>query len=81
VNVVFVLLAVASSLWLMIRLFPDSRVVLALESLAGFRAVGSLFSEGLLYPLVLLAGQIAFWMGARALWGAAVRRLEGWEEG
>lgn len=79
-NVVFVLLAVSFSLWLTVRLFPDSRVVQATRSLAGYGAVGWLHSEKLFYPLVLLAGQIAFWIGVRVLCGAAVRRLEGWEE-
>lgn len=80
VNSVFVLWIIATFVWLMVRLFPDSRVVLALQALAGYGAVGWLFSDSLWIPLVLASGQAVFWIGMRVLWDAAVRRLEGWEE-
>jgi hypothetical protein len=78
-NLGFVLITTAAFVWLMIRLFPDSPTVLAIQSLAGYAVVGWLFSDKLWVPLGLVGSQVLFWIGARALWAAAVRRLEGWE--
>jgi hypothetical protein len=78
-NLSFVLVTIAAFVWLMVRLFPDSPVVLAIQSLAGYAAVGWLFSDKLWAPLGLVGSQVLFWIGARALWTAAVHRLEGWE--
>jgi hypothetical protein len=79
-NLSFVLVTTAAFVWLMVRLYPDSRVVLAVQALAGYGPVGWIFSEKLWIPLTLMASQVLFWLGAKALWAAAVRRLEGWEE-
>ena len=79
-NMVFGLLTIATSVWLMVRLFPESRVVLALQAFAGYGAVGWLFSDKLWIPLGLVSSQVVFWVGVKLLWDAAVRRLEGWEE-
>jgi hypothetical protein len=78
-NLSFVLVTTAAFVWLMVRLFPDSAAVLAIQSLAGYAAVGWLFSDKLWVPLGLVGSQVLFWIGAKALWTAAVRRLEGWE--
>ncbi len=79
-NSVFVLWIIATFVWLMVRLLPDSRVVLTLQALAGYGAVRWLFSDSLWIPLVLASGQAVFCIGMRVLWDAAVRRLEVWEE-
>ena len=79
-NLSFVLVTTVAFVWLMVRLFPDSRVVLAVQALAGYGPVGWIFSDKLWIPLTLVASQVLFWLGAKALWAAAVRRLEGWEE-
>jgi hypothetical protein len=63
----------------MVRLFPGSPAILAIQSLAGSAVVDWLFSDKLWIPLVLLGSQGLFWMGAKVLWTAAVHRLEGWE--
>jgi hypothetical protein len=78
-NLGFVLITTAAFVWLMVRLFPDSTAVRAIQPLAGYAAVGWLFSDKLWVPLGLVGSQVLFWIGARALWAAAVRRLEGWE--
>jgi hypothetical protein len=78
-NLSFVLITTASLVWLMVRLFPDSRLVLVVQSLAGYAPVGWLFSDKLWIPLGLVGIQVLFWIGAGALWAAAVRRLEEWE--
>ena len=78
-NLSFVLVTTASFVWLLIRLLPDSRLVLAIQSLAGYTPVSWLLSETLWVPLILVVSQVLFWIGARALWTAAVHRLEGWE--
>jgi hypothetical protein len=54
--------------------------VLAIRVLAGYGAVGWIFSEKLWIPFVLVSGQVVFWVGVKVLWDAAVRRLERWEE-
>jgi hypothetical protein len=79
-NLVFVLLTIATFVWLMVRLFPGSRVVLAIQALAGYGVVGWIFSDRLWVPLALVSGQVVFGVGVKVLWDAAVRRLEGWEE-
>jgi hypothetical protein len=79
INSIYMLLTIATFVWLMIRLFVDSLVVAAIQALAGFGAVGWLFSDSWWSPIVLLTGQMAFWIGVKALWDAAVRRLETWE--
>jgi hypothetical protein len=78
-NLGFVLITTAAFVWLMVRLFPDSPAVLAIQSLAGYAVVGWLFSDKLWVPLGLVGSQVLFWIEAKALWTAAVRRLEGWE--
>jgi hypothetical protein len=78
-NLGFVIVTTAGFVWLLVRLLPDSRIVLAIQSLAGYTLVGWLFSDKLWIPLVLVGSQVLFWIGARALWAAAVNRLEGWE--
>lgn len=78
-NLVFVLWTIAAFAWLMARLFPDSPVVLAIEALAGFGPVGWIFTEQMWIPFGLVSGQVVFWIGAKVLWDAAARRLEGWE--
>lgn len=79
-NMVFGLLTIATSVWLMVRLFPESRVVLVLQALADYGAAGWLFSDKLWIPLGLVSSQVVFWVGVKLLWDAAVRRLEEWEE-
>jgi hypothetical protein len=79
-NSILVLLTLVTCVWLMVRLFPDSRVVLAVQALAGYAPVGWIFSDKLWIPLILVGSQVLFWLGAKALWAAAGRRLEGWEE-
>jgi hypothetical protein len=78
-NLTFVLVTTASFVWLLIRLLPDSRLVLAIQSLAGYTPVSWLFSNKVWGPLILVSCQVLFWIGARVLWVAAVHRLEGWE--
>jgi hypothetical protein len=80
-NLSFVLVTTAAFVWLMVRLFPDSLAVLAIQALAGYAIVGWLFSDMLWVPLGLVGVQVLFWLGAKALWTAAVYRLEGWEWG
>ena len=79
-NLIFVLSTIASSVWLMVRFFPDNREILTIRSLAGYDAVGWVFSDAPGIPLALVSIQIAFWVGVKLLWDAAVHRLEGWEE-
>jgi hypothetical protein len=79
INSIYMLLTIATFVWLMIRLFSDSLVVVTIQALAGFGAVGWLFSDSMWGPIALLTGQVAFWIGVRVLWDAAVRRLETWE--
>jgi hypothetical protein len=79
INSIYMLLTIATFVWLMIRLFSDSLVVAAIQALAGFGAVGWLFSDSLWGPIALLTGQVAFWIVVKVLWDAAVRRLETWE--
>ena len=78
-NLLYILMTTTTFIWPMIRLFPDSTVVLALKGLANFGVVGWLFSDSLWPPSALLIGQVLFWIGVKVLWGAAVRRLETWE--
>jgi len=79
-NLIFVLATIASSVWLMIRFLPDSREILTIRSLAGYDAIGWIFSDAPGIPLALVSIQITFWVGVKLLWDAAVHRLEGWEE-
>jgi hypothetical protein len=79
-NLIFVLSTIASSVWLMVHFFPSSREVLTIRSLAGYDAIGWIFSDSPGIPLALVSIQIAFWVGVKLLWDAAVHRLEGWEE-
>jgi hypothetical protein len=78
-NLIFALVTTAAFVWLMVRLFPDSHAVLAIQPLVDFAVVGWLFSDKLWVPLGLVGSQVLFWIGARALWTAAAHRLEGWE--
>jgi hypothetical protein len=78
-NLGFLLITTATFVWLMIRLFPDSTPVLAIQSLAGYAVVGWLFSDKLWVPFGLVVSQVLFWIGAKAFWTAAVHHLEGWE--
>ena len=80
-NVIFVLLTITTFTWLIVRLFPDSSVVLAIQALASYRAVGWVFSNTVWPPLALASGQVAFWVGVRVLWTAAVHRLDRCEVG
>lgn len=80
VNSVFALWTIGGSVWLMVRLFPDSRVVLALRALAGDGTLGRILSDSPWIPLALAGGQALFWVGVGLVWNAAVRRLESWEE-
>lgn len=79
-NMIFTLLTIATSVWLIVRLFPDSGVVLAIQALAGYAAVAWILSDTVWPPLALVGGQVVFGVGVKVLWAAAVRRLEGWEE-
>jgi hypothetical protein len=79
INSIYMLATIAIFVWLMIRLFPDSRVVLAIQALSNFGAIRWLLSDSFWNPLVLLTGQVAFGIGVKLLWEAAVRRLETWE--
>jgi len=78
-NLSFVLVTSATFVWLMVRMFPDSQAVVAIQSLVAFAAVGWLFSDTLWVPLGLVGSQVLFWIGAKVLWNAAVLRLERWE--
>jgi hypothetical protein len=79
-NLIFVLLTVIAFVWLMIRLFPDSPDVLAIQALSGYPLIGWLFSTKPWFPFTILGGQLIFWTGVKIIWSAAVRRLESWEE-
>ena len=79
INSIYMLLTIATFVWFMIRLFVGSLVVAAIQALAGFGVVGWLFSDSWWGPIALLTGQMAFWIGVKVLWDAAVRRLETWE--
>jgi hypothetical protein len=78
-NFLFVLLTASALVWLAVRRFPRSPAVLGVRALAGYRAVGWLFSGTLWGPSILAAAQVAFWIASKALWDAAVRRLDRWE--
>lgn len=80
-GMIFLLLNVLTISWLGIHLYPRSEMVLASRrALEGFSIVGWLFTEEGWAPWPLGIGQMAYWAGMRALWSAAVRRLENWEE-
>jgi hypothetical protein len=79
VNLIYMLSMAATCIWFMIRLFSDSKVILAIRSLASFGAIGWIFSDELSIPLILLSIQVIFWIGVKMLWDAAVQRLEKWE--
>jgi hypothetical protein len=78
-NFLFVLLTASALVWIAVRQFPRSPIVLGVRALAGYGAVGWLFSGTLWGPSILGAAQVAFWSAAKALWDAAVRRLDRWE--
>ncbi len=80
-NGVFMLLTIGAGIWLIIRLLPDSSVAFVVRMLSGSSAVGWLISEELWIPIALVGSQVAFWLGMKLLWNAAVRRLESWEGG
>lgn len=50
------------------------------QAVGGYPVVKWLFAKGGWLPGGLVAAQVAYWGGVRALWAAAVRRLELWEE-
>jgi hypothetical protein len=79
-NMIFALLTVATSVWLMVHLFPGSDVVLVIQIFAGYGAVEWIISDAVWPPLALVSGQVAFGVGVKVLWEAAVRRLEQWED-
>jgi hypothetical protein len=79
-NLIFVLLTIVTFVWLMIRLVPHSPDVLAIQVLSGYPLIGWFFSTKPWFPLTILGGQLIFWIGVKAFWNAAVRRLESWEE-
>jgi hypothetical protein len=79
-NLIFVLLTIVAFVWLMIRLFPNSPDVLAIQVLSGYPVIGWLFSTKPWFPLTILGGQLIFWIGVKIIWSTAVRRLESWEE-
>jgi hypothetical protein len=79
-NLLYVLMTTTTFVWLMIRLFPDSRIVFAFQALSNFGVIGWLLSNSLLIPIALAGGQVLFWAGVKVLWDAAVRRLEAWED-
>ena len=77
----FLLLTALSVAWVVIHLYPESELVrLSRQAVGGYPVVKWLFAEGGWLPGALVAAQIAYWGGVRALWAAAVRRLELWEE-
>jgi hypothetical protein len=78
-NLVFALLSIGSSLWLIVRLFPEDPTVLVLQALSRFQFVGWLYASSPWIPLLLAGAQAAFLIGVVMLWRAAVRRLEHWE--
>ncbi|NIM94930.1 MAG: hypothetical protein GTO18_14610 [Anaerolineales bacterium] len=80
INFIFVLLIITVSVWFMVRLFPDSHVVQALQALSGYGAVEWVFSDKMWVPFALMGSQLIFWMSVKRLWNAAIHRLEGWEE-
>jgi hypothetical protein len=79
-NLLFVLLSSAVSAWLILLLVPESPVALVIQSLVNYGAMRWFTASNPWIPLYLAGGQVAFWIGARVLWSAAVRRLEKWEE-
>jgi hypothetical protein len=78
-NLVFVLLTIATAAGLTLYFFPESSGVVGhLLAEAGGEAQAFLgFAELLLVPLNI---QAVFWIGVKLLWDAAVRRLERWEK-
>ncbi|UCF61466.1 MAG: ABC transporter permease [Anaerolineaceae bacterium] len=79
INSIYMLLTVVTVVWLMIRLLPDSRFVLAIHVFANSGTIGWLFSDSLWIPIALAGGQVLFGMAIKVVWDAAVRRLEAWE--
>jgi|GEM_PF-1247254 len=78
-NLVFVLLTIATAAGLALYLFPESGGAVGhLLAEAGGEAQAFWgFAELLLVPLNI---QAVFWIGMKLLWDAAVRRLERWEK-
>jgi ABC-2 type transport system permease protein len=79
-NMSFVFLVLANSVWLMALLFPEDGTVKVIETLAENRFVGWVFSDSVWLPIAFVGGQLVFWVGAKLLWRAAAHRLEQWEE-
>ena len=73
---IFMLLTITTTVWLMVNIFPDSDVVLPIKAMASFPAVGWLLADINWLPIVFVPSQVVFWVGVRALWKTAIRRLE-----
>jgi len=72
-------LTTIAGIWLVAHLFPDSGIVRVLQLFAGHGAVSWIFSSAPWSPLILVGSQVAYFVGVKLPWDAAVRRLEEWE--
>ena len=80
VNLIFTLLIVVLSIWLINRLYPESGVVIVIRAVLENSVVGWFFHATFGPPLALLGALGMFVICVRTLWGTAVHRLEEWEE-
>jgi len=81
INTLFFLLTISTGIWIATRILPPESLDHMRAVLGGFSATGWLLADKICIPVLLLAGQVAFWIGAGLMWRAAVRRLESWEGG
>ncbi len=79
VNLIFALLIVVLSTWLIYQLYPESGVVIVVRTVFENSVVSWFFHATFGPPLILLGALGVFVVGLRMLWGAAVHRLEEWE--
>jgi hypothetical protein len=79
VNLIFALLTVVLSTWLIYQLYPESSVVIVIRTLLENSVAGWFFQATFGPPITLLGALGVFVVGVRVLWGTAVHRLEEWE--
>jgi hypothetical protein len=79
VNLIFTLLTVVLSTWVIYQLYPESGVVIVIRTVLENSLVGWFFHPTFGPPIILLGALGVFAVGVRMLWGAAIHRLEEWE--
>ena len=79
VNLIFTLLTVVLSTWVIYQLYPESGVVIVIRTVLENSVVGWFFHPTFGPPIILLGALGVFAVGVRMLWGAAIHRLEEWE--